>query len=53
MNIVGFNMKSVKIITMQINIVNNSIYQRSRSYDNSEVSQASSYLIIITSEWLL
>jgi len=36
MNIVKFNMK---INTIEINIANNSIDQRSRSYDNSEVSQ--------------
>jgi len=31
-------MKSVNINAMQINIANNSTDQRSRSYDNSEVS---------------
>jgi len=36
MNIVKFNKK---INTIKINIANNSVDQRSRSYDNSELSQ--------------
>jgi len=36
MNIAKFN---IKMNTIYINIANNSIDQRSRSYDNSDVSQ--------------